>query len=137
MCLEGINPFSSPNSCFAESVGRRGGRQPMVLGSGPRCLGLKRRIVQMFLRSLGFYYEHQRPDRDSFVDIYPQNVEGGFAIVEREFGKIPKIDEIWRIYPLYDFNSITHHLPDSFSKNPDEYPTILPKKYTGEWLLTF
>jgi len=52
------------------------------LGSGCHTLG---RSLHEFFHALGFLHEHQRPDRDSFVDVHWENIRNGHA---QDFAKV-------------------------------------------------
>lgn len=57
------------NPLYAKNVG-----QPIILG--PQCSDID--IIQHeILHALGFYHEHQRTDRDQYVNVHWQNVEDG------------------------------------------------------------
>lgn len=57
--------------CFSD-VGRAGGRQELSLAHG--CLEYDTAIHEM-MHAVGFYHEHERWDRDNFIDIQWQNIE--------------------------------------------------------------
>jgi len=68
--------------------------------------------------ALGWFHEHQRLDRDSFVNIINNNVQNGtssnFLVIGHEQRSRP-----------YDFSSIMHYGPRAFAKNPS-FDTITP-----------
>jgi len=55
-------------------VGRIGGKQQLSLGNGCVYTGT---IMHEFLHAIGFYHEQSRPDRDQFVRIVTENIQGG------------------------------------------------------------
>ena len=65
------------------------------------------------MHALGFYHEHQRPDRDDFIKVDLSSLKSGFrSVVERDvriissrFWKSQSSDE-------YDFKSIMHYNSD-------------------------
>ncbi|CAL4064917.1 unnamed protein product, partial [Meganyctiphanes norvegica] len=88
-------------------VGRIGGAQPLHLGVKV----FYRTIVHELLHALGFYHEHQRPDRDQFVRINWNNV------AERK-----NFDKYWDQYASYantkyDIDSIVHYQHNEGSRN--------------------
>jgi hypothetical protein len=71
------------------------------------------------MHALGFQHEQSRPDRDNFVTIKYANIESGH---EHNFEKATTVNSLGS---PYDFKSIMHYSPDSFSKNGLD--TIVPK----------
>lgn len=59
-------------------VGRIGGRQTISVGNSDGSITCKHgNIVHEIAHSLGFFHEHSRPDRDSYVSILWANIESG------------------------------------------------------------
>lgn len=64
-------------------VGRLGGKQTISVGSPDQTDPLNRvvckhgNIVHEIAHSLGFFHEHSRPDRDQYVSVLWDNIEGG------------------------------------------------------------
>ncbi|CAG2172917.1 unnamed protein product, partial [Oppiella nova] len=74
------------------------------------------------LHSIGFIHEHQRPDRDQFVDIYFQNIAQGKA----DQFDVNTFRSYFHDYHLqYDIHSVMHYPEKSFSK--DNLNTIVAK----------
>lgn len=76
---------------------------------------------------LGFMHEHQRPDRDKYLKIYPENAgEYAFAYDKLSFGQFDKSTS-------YDFMSIMHYWNAAYSVN--KRPIMVPRsgyeKYTN------
>ncbi|KAK4296932.1 hypothetical protein Pmani_030620 [Petrolisthes manimaculis] len=71
------------------------------------------------LHVLGFVHEHQRPDRDDFIDIHwdriRQGHEANFCPVECDTLGLP-----------YDASSVLHYGPWGFAKGRE--PTITPRE---------
>jgi len=55
-------------------VGEKGGSQDVYLGSD--CM-TRTGIMPYLLLILGLYREHQRPDRDQYIDVHMDNVKNG------------------------------------------------------------
>ncbi|KAK2842749.1 hypothetical protein Q5P01_012949 [Channa striata] len=74
-------------------------------------------IVQHeLLHVLGFHHEHQRSDRDQYVQVLLHNVLTG---MENNFNKVNTLNEA----TPYDYNSIMHYHNQVFSKNMN--PTLV------------
>lgn len=63
-------PFSS---CQSE-IGRRVGNQDVLLGAGCDNKGT---ILHELIHLLGFFHEHNREDRDTYLKIYEDNIDPG------------------------------------------------------------
>src|SRR5262249_9229501 len=59
--------------------------------------------------ALGLHHEHERPDRDLYVQINGANIQSGFG---NQFTKQPTGT---RVYGPYDFDSLMHYGRCSFS----------------------
>lgn len=97
-------------------VGKTGGVQPISLGPGCKNLG---KAAHELIHALGFIHEHQRSDRDNYVDIFLENVgstclTSGKGSCAGNFNKAP--DGLMTYYGEYDFNSVMHYGGYSFSK---------------------
>ncbi|XP_035673678.1 neurogenic locus notch homolog protein 1-like isoform X1 [Branchiostoma floridae] len=98
-------------------VGVAGGMQELSLGNG--CLGTGT-ILHELMHAVGFWHEHQRPDRDDWVIICRNNAE---AQHRHAFDKLSNS----RTLDLsYDYGSIMHYESHAFSTNGRE--TIVPKR---------
>ena len=76
-------------------------------------------------------HEHQRPDRDSFVDIHWENILENHRM-DFEKTEISQFEENW---VGYDPNSLMHYGKEAFSKNGRE--TITFKVFSlGDYFLT-
>ncbi|VDD96610.1 unnamed protein product [Enterobius vermicularis] len=106
------------DGCFSE-VGRTSGVQVLSLDNG--CLEYAT-IIHEMMHVVGFYHEHERWDRDDYIDIIWQNIDR--AALD-QFGKVDLSKTSYYGQP-YDYKSILHYDSLAFSKNG--YPTMLPKQ---------
>jgi len=106
------------DGCFSE-VGRTSGVQVLSLDNG--CMEYPT-IIHEMMHVVGFYHEHERWDRDNFIDIIWQNIDRGAL---DQFGKVDLSKTSYYGQP-YDYKSILHYDSLAFSKNG--FPTMLPKK---------
>ncbi|KAK8400259.1 hypothetical protein O3P69_003158 [Scylla paramamosain] len=75
--------------------------QDVVIGQGCRKFG---RIVRLLARALGWYDEHNRPDRDLYVHVNEENV---VPFLRYRLGKLPS--QLVADFGLpYDFTSLMH-----------------------------
>ncbi|XP_042370891.1 high choriolytic enzyme 1-like, partial [Plectropomus leopardus] len=95
-------------------VGRINGPQEISLDD--RCVhnGI---IQHEFIHVLNFWHEQSRSDRDVYVRINLENVLDGY---ERNFNK----RETNNLEVPYDYSSVMHYGPKTFSKNSED--TITP-----------
>ncbi|KZS11240.1 Metalloendopeptidase [Daphnia magna] len=99
--------------CWSD-VGKIGQRQTVSLDD--RCIlrtipGL---IIHELMHTLGFYHEHQRPDRDNYVFINFKNVE------PKNRGYFLKMNR-WDLLTVrysYDYGSVMHYPSNAFAKDP-------------------
>ncbi|KAL3101953.1 hypothetical protein niasHS_003362 [Heterodera schachtii] len=106
------------DGCFSE-VGRTSGVQVLSLDNG--CMDYST-IIHEIMHVVGFYHEHERWDRDFYIDIIWQNIDKSAL---DQFGKIDLTKTSYYGQP-YDYKSILHYDSLAFSKNG--FPTMLPKK---------
>ncbi len=120
---------------FANSViGMSGGLQPIIFygpqnfraGSGG---AWTRTALHDLGHALGLRHEHQRPDRDAYIEFFPQN-----AAVPEELGdQIGAITQAGLQAPSvltqgpYDFNSRMHYRTWDFSLRPNALPVFLKR----------
>ncbi|XP_055329727.1 uncharacterized protein LOC129582265 isoform X2 [Paramacrobiotus metropolitanus] len=111
-----FQPSSANSGSGCQSpVGRQGGAQIITLT--PACLsgGI---IQHLVLHSLGFFHEHQRPDRDKYVyfNANSTNVTGLFRVLPQ----MPSYKT------AYDLESVMHFGPYDFAST--NQPVLLPRK---------
>ncbi|KAK6027108.1 astacin, partial [Ostertagia ostertagi] len=90
------------DGCFSE-VGRTSGVQVLSLDNG--CMEYAT-IIHEMMHVVGFYHEHERWDRDNFIDIIWQNIDRGRCT--DQFGKVDLSKTSYYGQP-YDYKSILHY----------------------------
>ncbi|XP_055340335.1 uncharacterized protein LOC129589559 [Paramacrobiotus metropolitanus] len=123
--MEKIRNLNHPllHQCAAD-VGRTPRRITKVILGG-NCLS-PRTIIHEIFHALGFYHEHSRPDRDTYVtvNVAPSNIERNVDL--RNFNILPDMP----VFNLpYDYESIMHYAPSDFAANPNDPngAVIMPK----------
>lgn len=106
------------DTCTSD-VGKQGGRQNIVLRD--TCVTVPQ-VMYHLVRIIGLYNEHNRPDRDKFIDVHMDNIA---ASDRSKFTKL-NLGESDLLNLAYDFNSITHFGPYDFAVDPSK-PTISSK----------
>ena len=100
-------------STCSSSLGVIGGQQFIFVTSGACSHWTS--VAHEIYHAAGFRHEQSRSDRDSHVQIHWNNITSGF---ESQF----EIDSESTVHGSYDFGSIMHYHPYTFSKNGN--PTI-------------
>jgi hypothetical protein len=114
------------NSCGSSLIGKRLGGQ--IISINESC-DSDSPILHEIMHALGFQHEHQRPDRDLYVNIFSENVENTPEKIELFKNNVDKknsgllYDKIIKNRP-YDTKSIMHYSSLAFSKGKS---TILKK----------
>jgi hypothetical protein len=115
---------SEGNKCSTD-VGRMGnGSQAVHIGT--MCRPLVGVAMHELGHSIGFWHEHTRPDRDSYVKILENNIKDG---QEKNFEK-REASEIDSLGIPYDLDSIMHYKLNAFSKNGEPTMRVIGN-YTG------
>ena len=98
--------------CSCQSfVGKiRESLQPQGVTLGPNCVSFN--IVSLEIgHAIGLYHEHQRPDRDRYIEILEENIESSrkasFAVR----------NDVRTLGYGYDFASIMHYRENEFGIN--------------------
>lgn len=91
------------------SVGMQGGCQIINIANWfPQNV-----IVHELLHCLGFFHEQSRPDRDNFVRVNCNNIQGG---CDGDIFKVNfRIEDDASVYGPYDFGSVMHYNQCAFS----------------------
>nr|CAH0099534.1 unnamed protein product [Daphnia galeata] len=94
-------------------VGRIGRRQTISLDD--KCILHSRPglVIHELMHTLGFYHEHQRPDRDQYVKIDLDNIEQKNKVY---FQKM-RISHFNILGHSYDYGSVMHYPKDAFAKD--------------------
>ncbi|OQV21072.1 putative Zinc metalloproteinase nas-4 [Hypsibius exemplaris] len=110
-----------PGEGCSSYVGRRGGQQVVTLDPW-RCLSEVGVVAHELLHVLGFYHEHTRLDRDAYIDVLWNNMEGGREVNfhKRSPGTIDTMGK------GYDYNSVMHYSAYAFAVS-DRQPTLMPR----------
>ncbi|XP_003427549.1 zinc metalloproteinase nas-6 [Nasonia vitripennis] len=91
-------------------IGRLKGRNLVELDSG--CLTRKTDLMHQLMHVLGFFDQHNTPDRDKWITIGWENIRPD----KKSYFEISKARTIETQLP-YDFNSLMHLGPDAFAKD--------------------
>jgi hypothetical protein len=97
--------------CYS-SIGQAPRKSQQEINLGDRCF-THRTVLHEIGHALGYWHEHTRPDRDSYVTINNENIENG---KEHNFMKrtVASVDS--RGFQ-YDYNSIMHYRENAFADN--------------------
>jgi hypothetical protein len=79
-------------------------------------------LVHELMHVLGFYHEQQRPDRDLYISVLHNNIVNSTDIIHSNYDMNSDIVALEK----YDFLSVLHYNPFSFSVNG--FPTLIPNK---------
>lgn len=114
------------------SVGMKGGLQPINL-HGPATLGtqgtdsLKWVVLHELGHALGLKHEHQRPDRDQYIEVFQHNAQASevenFRLMPQNETYLPSN----LMQGAYDLNSRMHYTTWDFSRRPNALPVLLKR----------
>ncbi|KAH9510364.1 Zinc metalloproteinase nas-15 [Bulinus truncatus] len=94
------------------------GKQEVSIGVGCELKGI---IMHELIHSLGFWHEHNRPDRDTFIDININNVK----TESRHDFNLRTTAEATTLRTSYDFGSIMHYGTYTFALDRTK-PVVTP-----------
>lgn len=118
--FRGPDGNSKNRGCYVRSLGRKAGAN-MIYLENDGCYN-PRVVLHEVMHILGYRHEHQRPNRDRFIEILPENIDP-------EFDHAFAIIESGELDTRYDHQSIMHYHGFAFSKNDE--PTIIDQR-TGQ-----
>jgi hypothetical protein len=112
-----VHVTKEDDGCHSQ-LGRIGGRQDLNLGPGCFEEGT---VIHELLHAMGIIHEHNRSDRDDFVDILWQNMD---PQMQDQFEKVS--DREFSNYGVaYNADSVMHY--DSYSTSANGQPVVLTK----------
>ncbi|CAF1163211.1 unnamed protein product, partial [Rotaria sordida] len=117
-----LTPNDGTNNYCYSYVGRQGGRQ-FVKMYAPTCMSVGQYVHELG-HAIGFGHEHQRPDRDNYVEIKWENIDPSFHYAFDKY----QANSFTTLGMVYDYYSIMHYPDYSYSSNGK--PTLVPK-YAG------
>ncbi|XP_073240398.1 uncharacterized protein [Porites lutea] len=112
----------------ASRVGRGGDKEQKLTIGSPALRCKVGNIIHELGHAIGFFHEHSRPDRNTYVRVLKKNILPGY---ERNFYRFGRkwIDS--KDVP-YDYGSIMHYNRAFFSRFPVMLDTIIPLKRNAE-----
>uniref|UniRef100_H2YLP5 Metalloendopeptidase n=1 Tax=Ciona savignyi TaxID=51511 RepID=H2YLP5_CIOSA len=99
--------ISNGKGCWAY-VGKTGYSSQTVSLGIPGCVA-KGIVLHEFMHVVGFQHEHSRNDRDRYVQIVRQNIQGDMTMNFDRYNDTVN-------YVVYDYNSVMHYSKTAFSK---------------------
>ncbi|MEZ6317506.1 MAG: M12 family metallopeptidase [Phycisphaerales bacterium] len=83
-------------------------------------IGTRSVLIHEIMHALGFYHEHQRFDRDDYIEVFEENIE------PRQLGQFTKPASDDGDTGYYDYESIMHYGPTAFSANGQPTMEVVP-----------
>uniref|UniRef100_A0A914E4A6 Metalloendopeptidase n=1 Tax=Acrobeloides nanus TaxID=290746 RepID=A0A914E4A6_9BILA len=106
---DSVLEFIYGDGCYSY-IGRVGGVQQISIGYGCNVPGI---VSHEIGHSLGYYHEHARFDRNSYVDVVTANIPAAYL---SQFSKTYS-DQMITFGVEYDLGSVMHYDPYAFSSN--------------------
>eukprot|EP00112_Aurelia_sp_Birch-Aquarium-sp1_P008322 Seg1913.8 transcript_id=Seg1913.8/GoldUCD/mRNA.D3Y31 product="DNA repair protein RAD50" protein_id=Seg1913.8/GoldUCD/D3Y31 len=103
--------FYFGNGCWSH-IGRQTHQQNTDVSLSTHCYA-QSTIIHEIMHALGFFHEQSRPDRDSFITIYYENIQ---AINKYNFDRQKAHAGLTQGTP-YDYKSIMHYSRTTFTMN--------------------
>ncbi|XP_058819645.1 hatching enzyme 1.2-like [Topomyia yanbarensis] len=113
---------NSDYGCWAD-VGRGTGKTLVNLQQG--CANGLTTPIHELMHALGFYHEHNRLDRDNYIDVIYDNMIPDPSIYYNF--QLPEASEVTNFNIPYDIGSIMHYSQYSFSVKPGKLETMRAK----------
>lgn len=122
-----VQPSPVPGVSFSSHIGMSGGQQTVSISDWD----YQPLVIHEFCHALGMYHEHQRPDRDQYIEINWSAIDpqysANFSVVNAEtFGP-------------YDFESVMHYFACAFTNCQSCWPfdpdcaTIIARPPYTQW----
>ncbi|GAU88173.1 hypothetical protein RvY_00919-2 [Ramazzottius varieornatus] len=112
-----LNTGAADSSCSSfpgRATVQNGRGQKVLMFSGPTgCLGSKRETMKYIVHSLGLRNEYNRPDRDNFIQVFPDNLRPDLKALN-VLAKY-SLTAVDISTTSFDFNSITIPSPDKLA----------------------
>ncbi|XP_058454606.1 hatching enzyme 1.2-like [Malaya genurostris] len=108
--------------CWAD-VGRGTGKTLVNLQQG--CANALTTPVHELMHALGFYHEHNRLDRDDYIDVIYDHMIPDPSIYYNF--QLPEEHDVTNFSIPYDIGSIMHYSQYAFSVRPSKLETMRPK----------
>ncbi|KAK2728131.1 hypothetical protein QYM36_008565 [Artemia franciscana] len=108
--------FEPVDGCFS-TIGRQGGKQLVSLTENCFFFGV---IIHEVLHSLGFWHEHNRRDRDDYIQIVTENIVAG----DEDYFEKYSVEQVTNLGLPYDYGSVMHGSSQFRAKNGTK--TIVP-----------